>query len=296
MADDRPLLLLLDGHSLAYRAFYALPDDLATSTGQVTNAVYGFTSMLIKMLAERQPAGVVVTFDSGRDEVRTAAYPEYKAGRATAPDVFKEQLPLIEQVMDVLAVPVVKVPGVEADDIIATIADQAVDEGWTVGIVTGDRDAMQLVTDDVSVLYNVRGISDVREMTPDGVEDKYGVRPEQYVDYAALRGDNSDNLPGVPGVGEKTAAKIVAARPFSSVDDIVRVHGIGLKKLEKMRPYIVVRGERGPSATGPDSVEAPGIRVDSAGDPTPHDSIGVVDSARMMTRSDQNRPTSTTLP
>ena len=100
----------------------------------------------------------------------------------------------------------------------------------------------------------------------------------------------------LPGVGEKTAAKIVAARPFSSVDDIVRVHGIGLKKLEKMRPYIVVRGERVPSATGPDSVEAPGIRVDSAGDPTPHDSTGVVDSARMMTRSDQNRPTSTTLP
>ncbi len=225
MPDDRPLLLLLDGHSLAYRAFYALPEDLRTSTGQVTNAVYGFTSMLIKLLADRQPAGVVVTFDQGRDEVRIAAYPEYKAGRASAPDVFREQLPLIEQVMDVLGIQVVKVPGVEADDVIATLAGQAVAEGWRVGIVTGDRDAMQLVTDDVTVIYNVRGISDVRDMTPEDVEEKYGVPPTKYLQYAALRGDNSDNLPGVPGVGEKTAAKLVTAHGdvdgvYANIDEV----------------------------------------------------------------------------
>jgi DNA polymerase-1 len=216
--DERPLLLLLDGHSLAYRAFYALPPDLATSTGQVTNAVYGFTSMLIKLLADRQPAGVVVTFDQGRDVERTAAYPDYKAGREKAPDEFREQLPLIEQVMDVLSIPVVKVPGVEADDVIATLADMAVSDGWRVGIVTGDRDAMQLVTDDVTVLYNVRGISEVSEMTPDAVEDKYLVRPEHYVQYAALRGDKSDNLPGVPKVGRKTAAKLLDE--YGSIDGI----------------------------------------------------------------------------
>lgn len=225
MADDRPLLLLLDGHSLAYRAFYALPDDLQTTTGQVTNAVYGFTSMLIKMLADHRPDGVVVTFDQGRDEARLAVYPEYKAGRAATPDVFREQLPLIEQVMDVLAIPVVKVPGVEADDVIATLADQAVAEGWRVGVVTGDRDAMQLVTDDVHVLYNVRGISDVREMDPAAVADKYGVPPSSYVDYAALRGDSSDNLPGVPGVGEKTAAKLLDAHGdvdgiYANIDEV----------------------------------------------------------------------------
>ncbi len=218
MPDERPLLLLLDGHSLAYRAFYALPPDLRTSTGQVTNAVYGFTSMLIKLLADRQPAGVVVTFDQGRDVQRTEAYPEYKAGREKAPDEFREQLPLIEQVMDVLSIPVVKVPGVEADDVIATLADMAVGDGWRVGIVTGDRDAMQLVTEDVTVLYNVRGISDVSEMTPDAVEEKYLVRPEQYVQYAALRGDKSDNLPGVPKVGKKTAAKLL--EDYGSIDGI----------------------------------------------------------------------------
>ena len=218
MPDDRPLLLLLDGHSLAYRAFYALPPDLKTSTGQVTNAVYGFTSMLIKLLADRQPAGVVVTFDKGRDVQRTEAYPEYKAGREKAPDEFREQLPLIEQVMDVLSIPVVKVPGVEADDVIATLADMAVGDGWRVGIVTGDRDAMQLVTEDVTVLYNVRGISDVSEMTPETVEEKYLVRPEAYVQYAALRGDKSDNLPGVPKVGKKTAAKLLDE--YGSIDGI----------------------------------------------------------------------------
>jgi DNA polymerase-1 len=174
--------------------------------------------MLIKLLADRQPDGVVVTFDQGRDVQRTEMYPEYKAGRAKAPDEFKQQLPLIEQVMEVLSIPVVKVPGVEADDVIATLAERAIEDGWRVGVVTGDRDAMQLVRDELTVLYNVRGISDVSEMTPQAVQDKYGIPPSSYVQYAALRGDTSDNLPGVPGVGEKTAAKLVNA--YGSIDGI----------------------------------------------------------------------------
>jgi DNA polymerase-1 len=231
--DERPLLLLLDGHSLAYRAFYALPPEMQTSTGQVTNAVYGFTAMLIKLLADREPEGIVVTFDKGRDIARTAAYPEYKAGRAKTPDEFRQQLPLIEQVLDVLAVPVAIVPGVEADDVIATLATQAVEAGWRVGVVTGDRDAMQLVSEHITVLYNVRGISDVNEMTPEAVEAKFGVAPSSYVQYAAMRGDKSDNLPGVPGVGEKTAAKLINA--YGDIDGIyAHVDEISGKKVPAM--------------------------------------------------------------
>ncbi|MBW3562319.1 MAG: DNA polymerase I [Actinobacteria bacterium] len=208
-AGGRATLLLLDGHSLAYRAFYALPDSLRTRTGQLTNAVFGFTSMLIKMLGDRDPDGIVVCFDKGRDVVRTEVYPEYKAGRAETPDEFRTQLDLIHEVLEVLEVPVIEVPGVEADDVIATLARRAVDEGHRVEIVTGDRDAMQLVTDDITVLYTLRGITETADMTPDAVEDRYGIRPESYPEYAALRGDTSDNLPGVPGVGEKTAAKLL---------------------------------------------------------------------------------------
>ncbi|MGH3440599.1 MAG: DNA polymerase I [Nitriliruptorales bacterium] len=209
-ADDRQTLVLLDGHSLAYRAFFALPDSLRTKTGMLTNAVYGFTSMLIKLIGERRPDGIVVCFDRGRDTARTEAYPEYKAGRAETPDEFRTQLDLIKEVLDVLVIPAVEVSGVEADDVIATLADRAVGEGHRVLIVTGDRDAMQLVSDDITVLYTLRGITDMAEMDPGAVLDRYGVEAPRYPDYAALRGDTSDNLPGVPGVGEKTAAKLVS--------------------------------------------------------------------------------------
>jgi DNA polymerase I len=230
---DRPTFLLLDGHSLAYRAFYALPEDLRTKTGQQTNAVYGFTSMLIKLLADRRPDNVVVTFDKGRDEARTAAYAEYKANRSSPPDAFRPQVDLIQQVLEVLDIPVVVVPGVEADDIIATLADRAVEAGFDVFVVTGDRDAMQLASEHVTILYNVRGISDVREMTPAAVREKYGVAPEQYVQYAALRGDTSDNLPGVPGVGEKTAAKLITE--FGDIDGIyANIDRVGGKKVPAM--------------------------------------------------------------
>jgi DNA polymerase I len=214
----RPTILLLDGHSLAYRAFYALPDTLRTRTGQLTNAVYGFTSMLIKLLGDRRPDAVVVAFDKGRDVARTAAFPEYKANRSTPPDEFRPQVDLIKQVLEALRIPVVEVAGVEADDVLATLADRAIDAGFHSYIVTGDRDAMQLVGDHLTVLYTLRGISEVAEMDPAAVEDRYGVPPASYVDLAALRGDNSDNLPGVPGVGDKTAAKLVVQ--FGDVDGI----------------------------------------------------------------------------
>jgi DNA polymerase I len=214
----RPTILLLDGHSLAYRAFYALPDTLRTRTGQLTNAVYGFTSMLIKLLGDRRPDAVVVAFDKGRDVARTAAFPEYKANRSTPPDEFRPQVDLIKQVLEALRIPVVEVAGVEADDVLATLADRAIGAGFHSYIVTGDRDAMQLVGDHLTVLYTLRGISEVAEMDPAAVEDRYGVPPASYVDLAALRGDNSDNLPGVPGVGDKTAAKLVVQ--FGDVDGI----------------------------------------------------------------------------
>jgi DNA polymerase I len=227
---DRSTLVLLDGHSLAYRAFFALPDSLRTQTGQLTNAVYGFTSMLIKLVGDERPDGVVVCFDKGRDVVRTEAYPEYKATRTETPDEFRTQLDLIHQVLEVLEVPAIEVAGVEADDVIATLADRAAAEGHRVLVVTGDRDAMQLVNDDVTVLYTLRGITETAHMTPDAVVDRYGVSPELYPDYAALRGDTSDNLPGVPGVGEKTAAKLLDR--FGDLEGIyANLDEVGGKKL-----------------------------------------------------------------
>lgn len=204
-------LALLDGHSIAYRAFFALPEDLATTSGQVTNAVYGFTRMLIKLLGDQRPEAVIVAWDVGRQTFRTDAYPEYKAQRSASPDNFKSQLPLIREVLEVLDVPQVQAEGFEADDVIASLSEKAVAAGWDVMVVTGDRDAFQLVDDRRRVLYTRRGITDTVLADAAYVTEKYGVRPDQYVEYAALRGDNSDNLPGVPGVGEKTAAKLISS-------------------------------------------------------------------------------------
>jgi DNA polymerase-1 len=205
-----PTLALLDGHSLAYRAFYALPSDMATSAGQVTNAVFGFTSMLIKLLGDEHPDALAVAWDVRAPTFRKEQYPEYKAQRESPPDLFASQLPLIDEVLDALGVTQLRVPGFEADDVIATLADQAREQGWTVLIVTGDRDSFQLIDEDVTVLYTRRGISDTVHADAGYIEDRYGIRPDQYCDYAALRGDSSDNLPGVPGVGEKTATKLIA--------------------------------------------------------------------------------------
>jgi len=205
-----PTLALIDGHSLAYRAFFALPSDLATPAGQVTNAVYGFTSMIIKLLGDEHPDALAVAWDTPVATFRSERYTEYKAQRDAAPDLFRSQLPLIREVADVLNLKQFEAPGWEADDIIATIAKVASDAGWEVLIVTGDRDAFQLIDGPVRVYYTRRGITDIIVADAAYVEDRYGVRPDQYADYAALRGDTSDNLPGVPGVGEKTAGKLVA--------------------------------------------------------------------------------------
>jgi DNA polymerase I len=204
-----PTLALLDGNSIAYRAFFALPEDLATTSGQVTNAVYGFTRMLIRLLADHHPDGLAVAWDVSRKSFRTEQYPEYKAQREKAPDNFRSQLPLIDEVLEALDVTQLRLEGYEADDLIATLTREAVAEGWDVLIVTGDRDAFQLIDDNVKVVYTRRGITDTVMADAAYVEERYDITPEQYVEYAALRGDTSDNLPGVAGVGEKTAAKLL---------------------------------------------------------------------------------------
>ena len=205
-----PTLVLLDGHSLAYRAFYALPPDLATRSGQVTNAAYGFTSMLIRLLGDHSPEGLAVAWDVGRSTFRTEAFPEYKAQRMSAPDNFRSQLPLIREVLDVMDITQLELKGYEADDVIASLVRRMEKEGWNVLVVTGDRDCFQLVGPKVNVVYTRRGITDTVMVDAAWVEQKYGIRPDQYLDYAALRGDVSDNLPGVPGVGEKTASRLVS--------------------------------------------------------------------------------------
>ncbi|HEV7191698.1 MAG TPA: DNA polymerase I [Jatrophihabitantaceae bacterium] len=213
-------LLLIDGHSVAYRAFFALPvENFSTTTGQPTNAVFGFTSMLINLLRDEEPTHLGVAFDVSRQTFRRDEYPEYKAGRQQTPSEFSGQLTLIREVLEALQIPSMAVEGYEADDVIATLCSQATGEGMSVLICTGDRDALQLVNDQVTVLYPVRGVSELTRFTPAEVDAKYGLTPAQYPDYAALRGDPSDNLPGIPGVGEKTAAKWI--REFGSLDSLV---------------------------------------------------------------------------
>jgi len=211
-ARTRPLLLLVDGHSMAYRAFFALPvENFSTTTGTPTNAVYGFTSMLANLLRDERPTHVGVAFDAGRTTFRTEQYPAYKATRDVTPPDFAGQVPLIKEILATLRIPTVEKPNYEADDVIATLTRRAVAAGMQVLVCTGDRDAFQLVSEDVTVLYPRKGVSDLVRFTPAAVEEKYGVPPEYYPDLAALVGETSDNLPGVPGVGPKTAAKWIAA-------------------------------------------------------------------------------------
>jgi DNA polymerase-1 len=207
-ADDRPTLLLLDGNSLAFRAFYALPaENFKTKNGLTTNAVYGFTAMLINLLRDEAPSHIAAAFDVSRQTFRAERYPEYKANRSSTPDEFRGQIEITKEVLAALGITVLAEPGFEADDIIATLATQAEQNGYRVLVVTGDRDSLQLVSENVTVLYPRKGVSDLTRFTPEAVVEKYGLTPQQYPDFAALRGDPSDNLPGIPGVGEKTAAK-----------------------------------------------------------------------------------------
>ncbi|MFD7069417.1 DNA polymerase I [Streptomyces sp. NPDC059913] len=219
-ADNRPRLLLMDGHSLAYRAFFALPaENFTTGSGQPTNAVYGFASMLANTLRDEAPTHFAVAFDVSRKTWRSEEFPEYKANRSKTPDEFRGQVELIGELLDAMHVDRFAVDGFEADDVIATLATQAEAAGFEVLIVTGDRDSFQLITDNVTVLYPTKGVSELTRFTPAKVEEKYGLSPRQYPDFAALRGDPSDNLPGIPGVGEKTAAKWI--NQFGSFDELV---------------------------------------------------------------------------
>ena len=200
--------MLLDGNSLAFRAFYALPaENFKTKNGLTTNAVYGVTAMLINLLRDEGPTHIAAAFDVSRQTFRSERYPEYKATRSSTPDEFRGQIDITKEVLNALGITVLAKAGYEADDLIATLATQADEAGYRVLVVTGDRDALQLVNENVTVLYPIKGVSALTRFTPDAVVEKYGLTPEQYPDFAALRGDPSDNLPGIPGVGEKTAAK-----------------------------------------------------------------------------------------
>jgi len=208
MGANQKRLLLIDGHSMAYRAFYALPvENFKTTAGQPTNAIYGFASMLINLIKEEKPTHIAVAFDVSRKTFRTERFPEYKANRASTPDEFRSQMSHINEMIDSFGIKHFEVEGFEADDIIATLAKAAELKGFETLICTGDRDSFQLVNNKTTVLYPKKGVTEMSRMTPAAVVEKYGLTPEQYPDFAALRGDPSDNLPSVPGVGEKTATK-----------------------------------------------------------------------------------------
>ncbi|MGZ5415154.1 MAG: 5'-3' exonuclease H3TH domain-containing protein, partial [Aeromicrobium sp.] len=239
-------LLLIDGHSVAYRAFFALPvENFSTTTGQPTNAVFGFTSMLINVLRDEAPTHVAVAFDVSRQTFRTEEYPDYKGTRAKSPDEFKGQVELIKEVLEAMHITTFEKDGFEADDILGTLATQAEAQGFEVLICTGDRDAYQLVTDKVTVLYPRKGMSDLARMTPAAVHEKYGVMPVQYPDIAALVGESSDNLPGVPGVGPKTASRWLGQ--FGSLEELInKVDTIPGKAGESLREHLdsVIRNRR----------------------------------------------------
>jgi DNA polymerase I len=233
-----PRLLLLDGHSLAYRAFFALPvENFSTTTGQVTNAVFGFTSMLINMLRDEKPTHIAVAFDVSRTTFRTETYADYKANRSQSPSDFAGQVDLVKEVLAALRIPAVEKAGYEADDVIATLAQQGRAEGMAVAIITGDRDAFQLVGDGITVLYLKRGVSEMDRMDAAAVLARYGVGPECYRDLAAMVGETSDNLPGVPGVGPKTAAKWITQ--YGNLDGVVaHVDAIKGKVGDSLREHL----------------------------------------------------------
>jgi DNA polymerase-1 len=231
-------LLLIDGHSMAYRAFYALPaENFTTASGQHTNAIYGFATMLLSLLTSEKPTHVAVAFDVSRKTFRSEIFPEYKANRAKTPDEFRSQMSYLHELVHAFGITQFEVEGYEADDVIATITKRAEKEGAEVFICTGDRDSFQLVNDKTTVLYPKRGVSDLARMTPDTVQEKYGMSPAQYPDFAALRGDPSDNLPSIPGVGEKTAAKWVVE--YGSLQELLsNVDKVGGKVGQALRDSI----------------------------------------------------------
>lgn len=236
---EQPRLLVLDGHSMAFRAFFALPaDKFSTARGQHTNAIHGFTSMLINLIKEQKPTHVAVAFDVSDDTThRKAEYSEYKGGRNETPREMSGQIDLIDQVMGAWGIKTIKMPGYEADDILATLAAMGENAGYEVLLVSGDRDAFQLITDNVFVLYPKKGVSDIPRMDAAAVEEKYFVSPSRYSDLAALVGETADNLPGVPGVGPKTAAKWINL--YGGLEGVLEhVDAIGGKVGESLRANV----------------------------------------------------------
>ena len=231
-------LLLIDGHSLAYRAFYALPaENFATSTGQHTNAIYGFASMLINLISSEKPTHIATAFDVSRKTFRSERFPDYKANRSATPDEFRSQTSFLFDLVHGFGIRHFAVEGFEADDIIATLAKRAQGDGFEVLICTGDRDSFQLINSKTTVLYPKRGVTDLARMTPEAVLEKYGLTPTQYPDFAALRGDPSDNLPSIPGVGEKTAAKWIAE--YGSLESLIsNVEKVGGKVGDSLRANV----------------------------------------------------------
>lgn len=241
----KPRILLLDGHSLAYRAFFALPvENFKTSSGQHTNAVYGFASMIINLIRDEKPTHIAAAFDVSRKTFRSEKFPEYKANRAATPDEFRSQMSYINELLDAFRVPHFEVEGFEADDVIATFVDRFHHDAEIL-ICSGDRDSFQLVREGVTVLYPKKGVTELARMTPAAVVEKYGLTPEQYPDFAALRGDPSDNLPGIPGVGEKTASKWISE--FGSLSKLIaqvdQVKGKAGDALRAALPSVITNRE-----------------------------------------------------
>src|SRR6476619_3118809 len=220
--DDGPVrdsdLFLVDGNNLAYRAFFALPEELATSEGFSTNALLGFTNMLFKLLADYRPKGVAVAWDT-RPVHRTELLETYKIERKPMPDLLREQFPHFRPIVEAFGYRNLEFEGWEADDVIATLAHLADEEGIKTCVVSTDRDAFQLVSENVCLMMTPRGVSDVNVYTPERVEARYGIRPDQIPDFIGLKGDTSDNIPGVPGIGDKTAGQLVAQ--YGSLEDVL---------------------------------------------------------------------------
>jgi DNA polymerase-1 len=272
---EKPTLLLIDGHSLAFRAFYALPiDSFTTRDGQHTNAIHGFISMLLLLLQQQKPTHLAVAFDVSRESFRTREYPEYKGTRGETPPEFKGQIPLLQQALQAMRVQVLEKPDYEADDILATLATQGAAAGYRVLVASGDRDTLQLVTDDITVLYpNVRGVSELKTYDADAVRERYGIEPAQYPEVAALVGETSDNLIGIDKVGEKTAVKWVqqygtVANLLAHADEIGGVVGQNLRDQQdralrnrKLNALLTdLELEYGPDALARQPIDAPAVR------------------------------------
>src|SRR3954470_14392140 len=208
---------LIDGYSLLYRAFYALPQSIATTSGLPTNALYGFTSMVLKLLGEDEEVGIGVVWDGGKPAFRMEVYPEYKAQRTSMPEELRVQLDHLDQILEAMNIPAIRAEGFEADDVLATLSKR-IPEDVQLMIVTGDQDAMQLVDGKVKVLRTTRGVSETKEYGRDEVIEEYGVTPEQIPDYKGLVGDPSDNIPGVKGIGPKGAATLL--KEFRTIENL----------------------------------------------------------------------------